>query len=219
MCPDKISEFEKEVNDYLPVPMELEDEGHYTSGIFLEKKGSDAGAKKRYALMDKTGKITIKGLESRRGDWSKLAKNAQLEVLKAVLNDGNGEGALKIVQNIISNIRDRKITLDELVLSNKLTRKLSDYVAIGPQVAAGKLMEAKGNIVGAGTVVNYVISEGNSKLVRDRVKLLEDAKVEDIDESYYIDKQVIGATYKILELFGYTEAQVKNLSKGLDQWL
>ncbi len=216
---DKISEFEKEVNDYLPDPMELEDEGHYTSGIFLEKKGSDAGAKKRYALMDKTGKITIKGLESRRGDWSKLAKNAQLEVLKAVLNDGNGEGALKIVQNIISNIRDRKITLDELVLSNKLTRKLSDYVAIGPQVAAGKLMEAKGNIVGAGTVVNYVISEGNSKLVRDRVKLLEDAKVEDIDESYYIDKQVIGATYKILELFGYTEAQVKNLSKGLDQWL
>ncbi len=216
---DKISEFEKEVNDYLPDPMELEDEGSYTSGIFLEKKGSDAGAKKRYALLDKEGKITVKGLESRRGDWSKLAKNAQVKVLKAVLSDGNGEGALSIVQNIISDIRERKITIDELVLSNKLTRNLSDYVAIGPQVAAGKLMEAKGAIVGAGTIVNYVISAGDSKLVRDRVKLSEDANLKDIDEKYYIEKQVIGATYKILELFGYTEEQVKNLSKGLDQWL
>lgn len=216
---DKISEFEKEVNDYLPDPMELEDEGSYTSGIFLEKKGSDAGAKKRYALLDKEGKITVKGLESRRGDWSKLAKTAQLEVLKSVLSDGNGEGALSIVQNIISNIRERKITIDELVLSNKLTRNLSDYVAIGPQVAAGKLMEAKGAIVGPGTIVKYIISAGDSKLVRDRVKLSEDADIKDIDEKYYIEKQVIGATYKILELFGYTEEQVKNLSKGLDQWL
>jgi len=216
---EKIKEFEKEVNDYLPDPMELEDEGHYSSGIFLEKKGSETGAKKRYALMDKSGKITVKGLESRRGDWSKLAKNAQLEVLKSVLTDGKGDIALKIVQNIISNIRERKITVEELVLSNKLTRNLSDYVAIGPQVAAGRLMEAKGKVVGAGTVVNYVISEGNSKLVRDRVKLSEDVDINEIDEKYYIDKQVIGATYKILELFGYTEDQVKNLSIGLDQWL
>ncbi len=216
---EKVPEFEKEVNNYLPDPMELEDEGHYSSGIFLEKKGSDAGAKKRYALLDKSGKITVKGLESRRGDWSKLAKNAQLEVLKSVLKEGNGESALAIVQKIISNIRERKLTIDELVLSNKLTRNLSDYVAIGPQVAAGRLMEAKGNVVGPGTIVSYIISAGDSKLVRDRVKLSEDAKVEDIDEKYYIDKQVIGATYKILELFGYTEDQVKNLSKGLDQWL
>ncbi|SVB82849.1 uncharacterized protein METZ01_LOCUS235703, partial [marine metagenome] len=77
----RINTFEQEVNDSLPNPMELEDEGSYISGIFLEKKGSAAGAKKRYALLDNKGKITVKGLESRRGDWSKLAKNAQLDVL------------------------------------------------------------------------------------------------------------------------------------------
>ena len=75
------------------------------------------------SLLKIVTKITIKGLESRRGDWSKLAKNAQLEVLKAVLNDGNGEGALKIVQNIISNIRDRKITLDEFTQAREIMER------------------------------------------------------------------------------------------------
>ena len=185
----------------------------------MEKKGSAAGAKKRYALLDEKGKITVKGLESRRGDWSKLAKNVQLDVLNNVLSEGGGEGALTIVQNIIKNIRCKKVDIEDLILSNKLTRNLDDYVAIGPQVAAGKLMAARGEDVGPGTVVNYIITEGNSKLVRDRVKLSDTVSIDEIDEDYYIDKQVIGATYKILELFGYTEDQIKGLNSGLDQWL
>lgn len=214
-----INAFEKEVGDSLPEPMELEDEGSYISGIFLEKKGSAAGAKKRYALLDKKGKIIVKGLESRRGDWSKLAKNVQLDVLNNVLSEGSGEGALNIVQKIIKDIRRKKVDIGDLILSNKLTRNLDDYVAIGPQVAAGKLMAARGEDVGPGTIVNYIITEGNSKLVRDRVKLSDTVSIDEIDENYYIDKQVIGATYKILELFGYNEDQIKGLNSGLDQWL
>ena len=198
---------------------ELEDEGIYVSGIFLEKKGSDAGAKKRYALLDKNGKIIVKGLESRRGDWSKIAKNAQLDVLNTVLLEGSGEGALNIVQKIIKNIRDKKFDLDDLILSNKLSRNLEDYVAIGPQVAAGRLMAERGEDVGPGTIVKYIITEGNSKLVRDRVKLSDTVSIDEIDEDYYINKQVIGATYKILELFGYTEDQIRGLNTELDQWL
>ena len=157
-----INAFEQEVNASLPNPMELEDEGIYVSGIFLEKKGSDAGAKKRYALLDKNGKIIVKGLESRRGDWSKIAKNAQLDVLNTVLLEGSGEGALNIVQKIIKNIRDKKIDIDDLILSNKLSRNLEDYVAIGPQVAAGRLMAERGEDVGPGTIVKYIITEGSN---------------------------------------------------------
>jgi len=214
-----INAFEQEVNASLPNPMELEDEGIYVSGIFLEKKGSDAGAKKRYALLDKNGKIIVKGLESRRGDWSKIAKNAQLDVLNTVLLEGSGEGALNIVQKIIKNIRDKKFDIDDLILSNKLSRNLEDYVAIGPQVAAGRLMAERGEDVGPGTIVKYIITEGNSKLVRDRVKLSDTVSIDEIDEDYYINKQVIGATYKILELFGYTEDQIRGLNTELDQWL
>ncbi len=214
-----INAFESEVNASLPKPMELEDEGSYISGIFLEKKGSTSGAKKRYALLDKDGKMTIKGLESRRGDWSKLAKSAQIDVLNTVLSEGNGEGALKIVQKIIKDIRAKNVGIGDLILSNKLTRNLDDYVAIGPQVMAGRLMSERGESVGPGTIVKYIITKGDSKLVRDRVKLSDSVKVDELDEDYYVNKQVIGATYKILELFDYTEDQIKGLDSGLDKWL
>ena len=140
-------------------------------------------------------------------------------MLNTVLLEGSGEGALNIVQKIIKNIRDKKFDIDDLILSNKLSRNLEDYVAIGPQVAAGRLMAERGEDVGPGTIVKYIITEGNSKLVRDRVKLSDTVSIDEIDEDYYINKQVIGATYKILELFGYTEDQIRGLNTELDQWL
>ena len=214
-----IPAFVAEVNEHLPNPMELEDEGAYKSGVFLEKKGSETGAKKRYALLDQNDKLVIKGLESRRGDWSKLAQKTQLEILKIILSEGTGDSALKKIQDTISNIRKGKIPIQDLTLSNKLTRNLHEYKTRGPQVAAGELLSQTGINVGPGTIVKYVVTKGTSKRISDRVKLPETIDIGEIDHDYYIDKQLIGATYKILELFGYSEEQIKNLNTGLDNWL
>ncbi len=214
-----IDKFKEETNKLLPNPMELEEEGLFKSGVFLEKKGSGAGAKKRYALLDQNDTLIVKGLESRRGDWSKLAQKAQVEALNKILTEVDGKPALEKIQNIISDIRNGKIDIEDLIITNKLTKQLHEYKARGPQVAAGELLAQTGIKVGAGTIVKYVISKGSSKRIRDRVKLPEQIKLEEIDEDYYINNQVIGATYKILELFGYSEEQIKNLNTDLDNWL
>ena len=216
---DSIDKFENEANKILPKPMELEEEGLFKSGVFLEKKGSGSGAKKRYALLDKNDKMIIKGLEARRGDWSKLARDAQTSVLNIILTEADGKPALEKIQNVIGNIRNRKIDIEDLIISNKLTKQLHEYKTRGPQVAAGELLAQKGINVGAGTIVKYIVAAGTSKRIRDRVKLPETTSLEEIDEDYYINNQVIGATYKILELFGYSEEQIKNLNTGLDNWL
>ncbi len=215
---DSIDKFKTEANKRLPSPMELEEEGLFKSGVFLEKKGSGAGAKKRYALLDQNDKMIIKGLEARRGDWSKLAQKAQVETLKSILTKVDGKPALEKIQNIISDIRSKKIDMEDLIITNRLTKQIHEYKTKGPQVAAGELLAQTGIKVGAGTIVKYVITKGSSKRIRDRVKLPEDTKIEEIDEDYYINNQLIGATYKILELFGYSEEQIKNLNTGLDQW-
>jgi DNA polymerase, archaea type len=215
---EAMDKFKDEANESLPTPMELEEEGLFKSGVFLEKKGSGAGAKKRYALLDQNDKMIIKGLEARRGDWSKLAQKAQVETLKIILTEVDGKPALEKIQNIISDIRSKKINMEDLILTNRLTKQIHEYKTKGPQVAAGELLAQTGIKVGAGTIVKYVITKGGSKRIRDRVKLPEDTKIEEIDEDYYINNQLIGATYKILELFGYSEEQIKNLNTGLDQW-
>ena len=216
---EEVDEFIKGVNKDLPDPMELEDEGTYESGIFLEKRNSKSGAKKRYALMNKNGNLTIKGLESKRGDWSKLSKDSQIKILTSVLKTKSIKSAEKIISEIIEKINGNKMSLDNFVLKNKLTRNLDDYKSIGPQVAAGRLMEKENLIVGPGTIVEYVVSNKKSKLIRDKVILAKNAKIEDIDKNYYIEKQLIAATYKIFELFNYKEEQLKNLSSGLSAWM
>jgi len=214
-----VDSFIKNINKTLPDPMELEDEGEYSSGIFLEKRNSSAGAKKRYALLKNDGNLVIKGLESKRGDWSKLSKESQLKILKSVLETKSIKSAEKIMKQIIEDIRNNKIDIDKFVLKNKLTRKLNDYKSIGPQVAAGRLMEKENLVVEPGTIVEYVVSNKKSKLIRDKVILSKNAKKEDIDKEYYIDKQLIAATYKIFELFNYKEEQLKNLNSGLSSWM
>jgi len=214
-----VDSFIKNINKTLPDPMELEDEGEYSSGIFLEKRNSSAGAKKRYALLKKDGNLVIKGLESKRGDWSKLSKESQLKILKSVLETKSIKSAEKIMKQIIEDIRNNKIDIDKFVLKNKLTRKLNDYKSIGPQVAAGRLMEKENLVVEPGTIVEYVVSNKKGKLIRDKVILSKNAKKEDIDKEYYIDKQLIAATYKIFELFNYKEEQLKNLNSGLSSWM
>lgn len=216
---EKIPEFITEVNSNLPNPMELEEEGTYQSGIFLEKKGEQTGAKKRYALLDEEGTLTIKGLESRRGDWSKLAKKTQREVLQLILETGQGNLALEKVKDKIKDIRNKNVDLNELILTNRITKHLHEYKARGPQVVAAELMNAKGLQIGPGTAVSYVISKGASKTIRDRVKLPEDFKMENLDTKYYIENQVLRATYKILELFGYSEEQIKSADSGLGEWM
>ncbi len=215
---DSMDDFKVEANKLLPNPMELEEEGLFKSGVFLEKKGSGAGAKKRYALLDQNDKLIVKGLESRRGDWSKLAQKAQVETLNKILTEVDGKPALEKIQEIIANVRSKNIDIRDLIISNRLTKQLHEYKTRGPQVAAGELLAQSGIKVGAGTIVNYVVTKGISKRISDRVKLPEQTKIEEIDEDYYINNQVIGATYKILELFGYSEEQIKNLNTGLDQW-
>ena len=114
-----MDKFKDEANERLPNPMELEEEGLFKSGVFLEKKGSGAGAKKRYALMDQNNKMIIKGLEARRGDWSKLAQKAQVETLNTILTEVDGKPALEKIQKIISDIRNKKIDMQDLIITNK----------------------------------------------------------------------------------------------------
>ncbi|MBI2041350.1 MAG: ribonuclease H-like domain-containing protein, partial [DPANN group archaeon] len=73
----EVKEFAGIINSILPKPMELEYREFYPAALFLEKKSSGTGAKKRYALLTEAGNILLRGVEAVRGDWSLLAKNAQ----------------------------------------------------------------------------------------------------------------------------------------------
>ena len=204
--------FAKKINSQLPEAMELEFQGFYPRGIFITKK--------RYALMDDKGSLTIKGLETRRRDWSEIAKKTQTSVLNALLLDKDPEKAAAIVKEMVKQIKTGTIPLSDLSINTQITRGMGEYVNEGPHVqAAKKAMKEHGYEYKQGTIMTYVITKKGSS-ISDKARILADVKEGDYDQDYYIDNQVIPAVQRILESLGYSEQELKGKGKqmSLGDW-
>ena len=196
------------VNAALPKPMELEHRDSFVAGLFLEAKGKTGGAKKRYALLSKSGNVVLKGLEAVRGDWSLLAKNAQRSAIAQILTDKTPDRAAAGIQNLIRDVQSRKVNLKDLVIEVRLTRDLNKYATRGPHVAAGMLAAQKGERVGRGYVVRFIVNEGKGK-ISDRVVLEADASLDKYDPEYYVENQILRAVFKLFEIFNYNTDKLK----------
>ncbi len=200
----KAKKFTDAVNSMLPGVMELDLDGLYESGIFVPAK-SGATAKKRYALLGRDGKITIRGLEKVRRDWCKIAKDTQESVLLAILKDRDEKKAVEIVRDIVGRINKGDIDVKDLVIYTQITRPLDKYEQIGPHVAAARKYVKHGQPVREGSIIGYIITRGDGS-ISNRAEPFEYA--ENYDPDYYINNQIMPAAMRILYGLGFSEDDV-----------
>ncbi len=215
------SEVEKlisEISKQLPVQIELDE--LFKTIFFVEKK--------RYAGITADGRVIVRGLEVRRGDWCELAKNAQKLVIEIILKEKDPEKALNYIREVINSIKEGKVKLEDFVIYKGLTKKPSKYEAMQAHVKAAKKAEEVGVFYPVGSKIGFVVVKGPGNIgdraypvdmiehfdgenLRIRVKGGVDTKK--IDKDYYIDHQIIPAVLRILERFGYYEAKIKGSSQ------
>jgi len=203
----KTEDFLEKMNKELPGIIELDLQGIYKRGIFIPRGIGPGTAKKRYALIDEKGVLTIRGLEKVRRDWSNIAKDTQEKILKLVLEKKDIDGAVKYTQSIIKKLNERKISLKDLILYEQLTKPLSEYKAIGPHVVAARKIKERGRPIGEGMVIMFVITKGKGS-ISERAEPIEDVNVKDIDNDYYIHHQIIPAALRVLTVLGVTEEEL-----------
>ncbi len=196
------SSFAESINLELPGLMELEYEGFYPSGIFVSAKLGPFGAKKKYALMSEQGTLKIKGFETVRRNWSFIAKDVQENVLGIILRENDTMKALEYVKNIVSDLRNKKVPIERVVIHTQLQKDILDYANKGPHVAVAQRLKNKGRDISPGTIIKYVVTQGND-IIRNRSKLPEEVKEGDYDADYYINNQVIPAVERIFNVLGY----------------
>lgn len=197
----EIKEFLKELNSELPGVMSLELEGFFKRGLWVTTRAGATGAKKKYALSDKKGKIKIRGFETVRRDWCGLSRKMQSKVIKQILKDGDGKKALEYVKEVIKKIKQRKIDMEDLIIRTQLKKPISEYRAISPHVVAAKKMREQNIPISQGNLISYYIAEtnGKSKLVRDKVKLPQEKGEYNI--KYYLEHQILPAVENIFQVF------------------
>jgi len=208
----EIKNFLKKLNSELPGVMELELEDFYKRGIWVTKRSGLAGAKKKYALLDKDNDLKIRGFETVRRDWCNLARKVQDKVIKLILEDGNEKKALEYTKEIIEKIKKREIPKEEIIIKTQLKKPLSEYKAISPHVIAARKMKEFEIPISEGNLIKYYISEDNkgkkTKLVREKVKLPEEKGEYNIE--YYLEKQIIPAIENIFQIFNVDAKELVN---------
>ena len=168
--------------------LELEYEKYYRKFIITPARGAETGAKKRYAgLVVENGKENLEfvGLEFVRSDWTKLAKEFQVELYERVLYN-------KEIINWMNSFVDKvyKGEFDEkLVYRKRLRKDVEEYVKnVPPQVRAARMLSDVGN------TVYYVITRRGPVPIELMPK--------DIDYQHYIEKQLKPIADSILVLLG-----------------
>jgi len=168
--------------------LEIEFEKYYRKFILTPARGSETGAKKRYTgLVSEYGKESIEfvGMEFVRSDWTRLAKEFQVELYSRIFNNEEIENWLReIVKKVKAGEYD-----DKLVYRKRLRKDVDEYTKNVPQhvKAARMLPENTGTIY-------YVITK--------RGPVPVELKHTDIDYDHYIEKQVKPIADSVLILLG-----------------
>ena len=211
---EEILKFLKKLNEKLPGIMELELEDFYKRGIWVSKRTGEAGAKKKYALIDEHERLKIRGFETVRRDWCALARELQNNIIKQILKDGNEKKALEFLKETIKKIKQREIGIDKLIIRTQLKKPISDYKNISPHVIAAKKMQELEIPISQGNLVEYYIAEtrDKKKLVREKVKLTSEKGEYDLE--YYLNHQIIPAVENIFQVFN---VNIKEIIDGKRQ--
>ena len=168
--------------------LELEFKKLYLSFMMPKIRGSEAGAKKRYAgLVEEEGKekVEIVGLEAIRGDWTEAAQEFQVSLLEKVFHN---EPVEEFILSYISKLKSGKLD-EKLVYKKSIRKNLSAYTKTTPPhvKAARQLKTLDSNII-----QYYITTNGPEPIQKRRHK---------IDYKHYIDKQLKPIAQQVLVLF------------------
>jgi DNA polymerase II len=199
--------------------LEIEFETHYSKFLMPTVRGSDTGSKKRYAgLVRYSGnsippyKMTFKGLETVRSDWSPLARKFQQRLYEKVFLDEPFEDYIKQVITAVANGEHH----DDLVLRRRLRRNLEDYVKnVPPHVQAARKAEKIRQ--DRGLPSQYAYGGWIEYLMTMNGPEPRQYQRSDIDYDFYIDRQITPIADSILVFKSSSVKELLDRQIGLFQ--
>jgi DNA polymerase I len=106
---------------------------------------------------------------------------------------------------VIEKLKKGKIGKSELVVTSQIQKPLSSYEAVTPHTSAAKKGLERGQTLGVGSVIGYVITSHGGKSISERAEMEEYVKEGDYDANYYIKNQVVPAVIRVMRELGYSE--------------
>ncbi|MFT5451744.1 MAG: DNA polymerase-2 [Enterobacterales bacterium] len=193
--------------------LEIEFESHFSKFLMPTIRGSEHGSKKRYAGLLKSGDqetLIFKGLENVRTDWTKLAKDFQLQLYQMVFHGQDPtEFILQTVQDTLNGERD-----SDLVYRKRLRRVLDHYIKnVPPHVKAARIADAEN--LKMDKPQKYQHKGWISYLVTINGPQPLEYITSSIDYQFYVDRQIEPVADGILPFIGLSFKNMVDRQLGL----
>ncbi len=145
-----------------------------------------------------------------------LVSETMKRVIDIILKENDSKKALAYFKTVVDLVVKNKVDVNKLVITKGITRKLTSYVGVQPHVELAKKIEKRGQAVGVGDRLGYVIIKGNdilSKRVEDPAYVVENRL--EVDSKYYIENQLLPPIERIFLALGVTKSELMGNGKQI----
>jgi DNA polymerase-2 len=159
----------EEISNAVGIPIALE--GNYRWIAFVPSRMAPnvAVANRYFGLFD-TGEMKMRGLEVRRSDSPPLVKKMQAEMLRALASASNSVEfwekeceVLAILKRYLTDLRSGTVAIEDLVISQKLSKNPAEYKTNTAMAAASRALCAAGMNPQPGERVELIIVDSGAR--------------------------------------------------------
>jgi DNA polymerase elongation subunit (family B) len=158
--------------DFLDLAQAIEQETHlplelqkiYPWFAFLgTRENARISVANRFYGLSPDGDHKIRGIALRRSDTPRFISNLQMDLLNILAREPNPARLVDLLPEILGRVQEElaalkagRIPLDQLVVSQTLSRELKEYSYFSPAATAAKQLEASGMTLRMGQRVRYL---------------------------------------------------------------
>jgi DNA polymerase-2 len=155
----------KEIEQETKLPIELE-EIYPWMAFVSSRQNPNLSVANRFFGLQSDGEYKIRGLASRREDTPPFVANAQLEVLQILAKEKDPDQLTNLFPEIlnsllerVSALNDRKVPIEELLITQTLSRELSEYRTLSPVARAACQLQAIGKNIRMGQRIQFIYTK------------------------------------------------------------
>lgn len=191
------------------IGIELEPEYKFEWCAFVPRTSTEAriGTLNRYFGKKKNGEFKTAGIEVEQSSSCQFVKNSQMEMIKALDKNMEPEDVIQVLKDRIVELQNYEVSIEDLVIKKKTSKRLKDYQVENRTVAALKRSHRHNIDVKPGQSIKFVVRNDDG-LPYDRVRLAFEAEEKDYDPEFY-RTQLIRACESILSPMGWDRDRIK----------
>jgi DNA polymerase elongation subunit (family B) len=204
------------IREELDLPISFE--GVYRWIVFLSSKtDSKVGVLNRYYGIFEDGTLRVRGIDLRRHDTPEIVRKCQTEMLDILTKARDSSEfrllipkALRVLEKFVAQLRERSVSLGDLVIVRNLSKNPDEYTHQVPQAIAARHLVSQGGSVHAGQQVSYILTTDQTHTALPPEVVGEDTVY---DSERYVDLLCSSAANLLLPL-GYDAKYLRSMFKG-----